>query len=301
MAVACGSHERARGRVQVDEEVAAVDALGFEVSIPQRAHVETLGLLIRSLDQEAVLACPYEEVGGHFDRTALEEHLEPAFLAPAHAVEDGDQSADDARGVLDGADRGVFDVVAEHVAGTGVHLRGRSEEPAEDVGTVDRVLQERAAARVVALRTPGAVAGYDITGRPVLVVAQRIAHRRAQLVGRDEPDELVDQRVEPRMEADLRGEAGCRDERAHLLHGVEPGRERLLAQERLARGDDRPHEVAVRRRRRHDDDRVDVGIVDHGLRVGRDPLEGADAARRCDRLGRKVGDGHGPDVAVVGE
>ena len=50
-------------------------------------------------------------------------------------------------------------------------------------------------------------------------------------------------------------------------------RQRLLAQQRLARGDDRVHEIAVRRRRRDDHDRFDVGVVDDGLRVGRDPFE----------------------------
>ena len=107
--------------------------------------------------------------------------------------------------------------------------------------------------------------------------------------------------MEARVEADLRGEARRRDERAHLLHDVEPRGERLLAQQRLARGDDRVHEVAVRRGGRDDHDRLDVGIVDDGLRVGRDPFERADAARRLDRLGGEVGDRDGPHLAVFGE
>ncbi len=114
--------------------------------------------------------------------------------------------ADDARRVLDRAHRGVLDVVAEHVARARVDARGRAEQPREDVGAVDRVLEQRAAARVRALRPPRAVTRDDVAGRPVLVVAQRVAHRRAELVARRRAaTQLVDQRMEARVEADLRG------------------------------------------------------------------------------------------------
>ena len=269
--------------------------------IAQRGDIEPFGFLVGSLDEEAVFPGADEEVGRHLDRPALEEHLEPALLAPAHAVEDRDQRADDARGVLDRADRRVLDVVAEHVARARVDARRRTEEPREYVGAVDRVLEERAAARVVALRTPRAVAGNDVAGRPVLVVAQGVTHRRAELVRGDEPDELVDQRMKPRVEADLRGEARRRDERAHLADDVEPRRQRLLAQQRLARGDDRVHQIAVSRRRRDDHDRFDVGVVDDGLRVGRHPFETADAPSRLHGISGEVGYGDGTDLTIFGE
>ncbi len=48
--------ERARRGVQVDEEVAAVDAVGVEVAVAQRRDVEPFGLLVGPLDEEAVLA-----------------------------------------------------------------------------------------------------------------------------------------------------------------------------------------------------------------------------------------------------
>ena len=56
--------------------------------------------------------------------------------------------------MLDGADRGVLDVVAENVACARVDVRGGPEQPGEDVGAVDRVLQEGAASRVGAAVTP---------------------------------------------------------------------------------------------------------------------------------------------------
>ncbi len=59
--------------------------------------VEAFGLLVGALDEEAVFAGADEEVGRDLDRAPFEEHLEPAFLAAAHAVEDRDQRADHAR------------------------------------------------------------------------------------------------------------------------------------------------------------------------------------------------------------
>ena len=103
------------------------------------------------------------------------------------------------------------------------------------------------------------------------------------------------------MEADLRGDACGSDLGAHRLHDVEAGRERLLAEQRLAGGERGVYEVVVGRRRCDDDNRVDVGIVDQRLRVGRDAFEGADAASRLDRFGGEVGDGDGSYFAVFGE
>ncbi len=116
-----------------------------------------------------------------------------------------------------------------------------------------------------------------------------------------EPHELVDQRVEARMESDLRGQSRRGDERAHLGHDVEARRQRLLAQQRLARGDDGLHEIAVRRRGGDDHDRVDVGIVDDGLGVGCDALERADGPGRYRRFGREVGHRDGTHLAVLGQ
>ena len=208
-----------------------------------------------------------EEVGRDLDRAVLEEHLEPALFAPAHAVEDRDQRPDDAGLVLDGAHGGVLDVVAEHVARARVHASRRAEQPGQDVGAVDRVLEERAAARTCAIGTPRAVAGHDVARRPVLVVAQDVAHRASELAAAHDGSQLVDHRMKSRVEPDLRGGPGTGDERAHLAHGREVGRERLLAQQGLSCGERGAHEIAMRRRRRDDDDRVDVGIVDDRVRV----------------------------------
>ena len=295
------SDERARGRIQVHEEVASLDAGRDEMAIAERGDVEPFGFLIGSLNEEAVLPGADEEIGRYLDRPALEEHLEPAFLAPAYTVEDRDQRADDARRVLDRADRRVLDVVAEDIARARENPRGRSEEPGEYVGAVDRMLQERAAARVVTLRTPRAVAGNDVARRPVLVVAQGVTHGRAELVGGDEPDELVDQRMKPRVEADLGGKARRPDERAHLAHDVESGCERLLAEQRFAGRDNRVNEITMGRRRRDDHDRFDVGIVDDGLRVGRDPFERTDRARGLHGIGGEVGHRDRTHLTIVGE
>ena len=71
----------------------------------------------------------------------FEEDLEAAFLAAAHPVEDGEDGADDARRMLDGQRGDVLHVVAEDRAAPGIDPYGRPEEPGDDVGAVDRMLE----------------------------------------------------------------------------------------------------------------------------------------------------------------
>ncbi len=103
------------------------------------------------------------------------------------------------------------------------------------------------------------------------------------------------------MKAHLRGEARRGNERAHLRHDVEARGQGLLAEQRFARGDDGLHEIAVRRGRGDDDDRVDVRIVDDRLGVGGDALERTDRPGGFHRFGGEVGDRHGPDLTVFGQ
>ena len=176
-----------------------------KVRVAKRLDIEPFGFLIGSLDEEAVLACADEKVSRHFDCAPLEEHFEPAFLAPAYAVEDRKEVSDHSGFVLDRAHGGVLDVVAEDVASARVNGSGGTEEPRQNVGAMNRVFEQRTAARLCSVRSPRTVTRYDIARRPVLVVAQRVAHRRAEFAALGDPDELVDERMKARVESNLRG------------------------------------------------------------------------------------------------
>src|SRR5207253_1279280 len=82
--------------------------------------------------------------------------------------------------------------------------------------------------------------------------------------------------METRMEADLCSEAGRHHRVAHLRDDIEARRQRLLTEQRLARTYHRVDELAVCRGGRDDYHRFDTRIVDDGLRVPRDALEGTD-------------------------
>ena len=103
------------------------------------------------------------------------------------------------------------------------------------------------------------------------------------------------------MEPDLRGGPGTGDERAHLAHGREVGRERLLAQQGLSCGERGAHEIEMGRRRGDDGHRVDVGMVDHRARIRTDRFERADALRGAHGVFGEVGGRHRTDLAVLGE
>ena len=220
---------------------------------------------------------------------------------PVHTVEDREQRPDDAGLVLDGARSGVLDVVAEHLARARVHASRSAEQPGQDVGAVDGVLEERAAARTCAIGAPRAVSGHDVARRPVLVVPQDVAHRASELAAEHDGSQLVDHRVKSRVEPDLRGGPGTGDERAHLADGREVGRERLLAQQGLSCGERGAHEIEMGRRRGDDGHRVDFGIVDHRARIRTDRFERADALRGAHGIFGEVGGRHRTDLAVLGE
>ena len=102
---------------------------------------------------------------------------------------------------------------------------------------MDRVLEERTAARVRPVGAPRAVPGHDVAGGPVLIVAQHVPHRCAELTRPHEIAQAVDDGMEAGMEADLCDDAGSQHEIAHLSHGREADGERLLTEQRLARRD----------------------------------------------------------------
>ena len=103
------------------------------------------------------------------------------------------------------------------------------------------------------------------------------------------------------MEADLGDRVRIAYGVTHQANGLEVGRERLLAQEWLARGEHRVDERAVCRRGRHDDDGIDIGIVDERLGIGRDAFERTDLTDLLDGVGGEVGRGNGTHLAVVGQ
>jgi hypothetical protein len=279
-----------------------IQPFGDEILTPQRGHVEAFRRFTGPLDQERILRSADDEVGGELDGSSLEEHLEPSFLTPLYAVEHRDEIADHTARVLDGERGRVLHRVAEHMAFQRVDPLGRAEEPRQHVATMDRVLEQRATAGLREIAAPARMAGNDITRRPVLVVAQGVAHRRAELTALDDGAQPVDDRVEPRLEPDLRRDARSRDRRVQLAHDRKGGRERLLGEERLARGRNGEHVLTMEPRRRDEHDRVDVGVGDHIVTVRAPALDAArDARDPFDGVGIGVGRGDERGDAVNGQ
>ena len=134
----------------------------------------------------------------------LAEQLEPSGRRPAHDLmpDAGERRVHSGARTRAAATRDVLDArVAEGLGRRRAHRGRRTENPLHEIDVVDRVLDQRAAAGLVDVGSPGrAVHPLD---REVLVVAKDHRHRSAVATGRDRLRELREHRRVPQHEADL--------------------------------------------------------------------------------------------------
>ncbi len=136
-------HPVAVGRVGVEDEITPAETESGEVLLSHHGQIEAVGFRVGLLHEIAVLGGADDEVGRRLHGAAFEEDLEPAFLASAHAVEDGEDGPDDTRLVLDRHGGDVLHVVTEDGPAAGVDPHRRPEQPGDDVGAVDGMLEQR--------------------------------------------------------------------------------------------------------------------------------------------------------------
>ena len=146
------------------------------------------------------------------------------------------------------------------------------------------------------------MSGDDCARGPELVVADRVAHWRAEAAIADGFVQITNDRVEPRLEAHLHRHVRGRDRIDDLDDGFEARCEWFLGEDRFARVERRQDQVTMKAGRRDDDDRVHAGVGDELTTVGVaafDPPR--DLRYSLDAVGVGVGRGGDRGHAVLGQ
>ena len=155
---------------------------------------------------------------------------------------------------------------------------------------------------VRAIGAPRAVPGHDVARRPVLVVPQDVAHRASELAAEHDGSQLVDHRDGIASGSPTCAVVPAPATSAHISRTVAKSVASGFSHSRgFPAASVAAHEIEMGRRRGDDGDRVDVGIVDHRVRIRADRFERADALRGSHGVFGEVGGRHRTDLAVFGE